>query len=44
MKCLILFSGKNKERVISLLSVESAHSMLSIKAILVLNFFICDHV
>ena len=31
MKYQILFSGKNKKNIISLLSADSAHSMVSVK-------------
>ena len=33
MKCHILFSRKNRENIISLLSAESAHSVVSIKTV-----------
>ena len=31
MKCLILFSGKNKKTLMNLSSAKSAHSMVSAK-------------
>ena len=32
MKCQIFFSRKNKKNITSLLSAESAHSMVSVKS------------
>ena len=34
MKCQILFSRKNKKNINNLLSTDSAHSMVSVKAII----------
>ena len=38
MKCQILFSGKNKKNIISLLSAEFAHSMVSVNYNTRINF------
>ena len=34
MKCQILFTGKNKKNIISLLSPENAHRVVKVKAVL----------
>ena len=45
MKCKILFSYKNKRNIVSLLSAEFTHNVLSVKSpqALLLDFLIISH-